>query len=189
LYGPSQPPSIKQILPLLNFTSQTPLTNFQNPNLNSPHQIIGLISVSLVLIQLTIGFIHHRIYIRTQQATPLSKIHRYAGSFVIFLGIGNGFVGFNFARNNHYEITYGLLVLIVGLTVAGALLMKQRRQRSKAAMTSTAAQNFNSAYAPGDIPLRDHAAPIAYGRPDQANYFAGQNQSQGFYGPQPGGRF
>jgi len=88
----------------------------------------------------------------------------------------NGFVGFNFADNKRYQIPYGLLILIVGLTLGGSLLLKQRRRRRKEAMTSSAANNFNSAYNPNmDIPLRDHAAPAPYG---PGAY--GQNQGQGW---------
>jgi hypothetical protein len=111
---------------------------------------------------------------------------------VVLTGLVNGFLGFNFAGNNRYQIVYGLLILIVGLSLGGLLLMKNRWQRKKEALGSAAAGNFNAAYQTNggtmDIPLRDHAQPPAYG--GQEAYGQGQGTWDGrFRGPPGGGRF
>jgi len=66
------------------------LSPLQSKSFNSAHQIIGLVVVMLVLAQMTLGFLHHRIYKRTQRTTPMVKVHRLAGPVVILVAIVNG---------------------------------------------------------------------------------------------------
>lgn len=68
------------------------LTDFQTKNFNSPHQIIGVIVIAGLIGQFVLGFLHHRVYAKTQAPTKLAPIHVWLGRFVIVLGIVNGFM-------------------------------------------------------------------------------------------------
>ena len=120
--------------------------------MNSAHQGVGLAVLILVIIQLTLGFVHHLKFKKSGSPTIMGKIHKFGGPGIIFLGIVNGATGFNFAGRQGYTIVYSLLVVIVGLGVGTVLFFKRRRQTRKEAMTSTAAQNFRE---PG-IPLDNY---------------------------------
>lgn len=56
------------------------------------HQIFGLIIVVMMIGQFVLGFMHHRIYKKTQAPTKLSPIHIWLGRLVIPAGIINGFL-------------------------------------------------------------------------------------------------
>lgn len=64
---------------------------------NSAHQIIGLLVLFAVLLQLTLGILHHRMWKRERRPTWLGKIHLYLGPAAILTGIINGGIGFDFA--------------------------------------------------------------------------------------------
>lgn len=113
---------------------------------------MGLAIASLVIIQLSIGFLHHRIYRKTGSPTILGKVHRIVGPAVILFGIVNGAIGFNFAGRHGYTIIYSLIVVIMIIGCLSIWLLKRRRQRKKEAMTSTAAQNFRQP----DVPLNTY---------------------------------
>ncbi|KAI1360390.1 hypothetical protein F5Y08DRAFT_317497 [Xylaria arbuscula] len=103
---------------------------------NTPHQIIGILVFIFVIAQLVLGFLHHRMYKKTQQPTKLAPIHVWLGRFVILLGIVNGFTGFPLALSPSYD--YALLgvvsfVLPVFLLILAAgkifrKLMKKAKQ-------------------------------------------------------------
>lgn len=61
-------------------------------NINSGHQIFGLIITAAVLVQIVLGFLHHRMYKKTKQPTKLAPIHVWLGRIVIPCGIINAFV-------------------------------------------------------------------------------------------------
>src|SRR2546423_5141966 len=122
-------------LRLLSHTSPPLLTPslLQNPHLNSPHQAIGLIVVFGVIIQFTIGVIHHTIYKRHQRPTLFGKVHRYVGPGVIVIGLINGILGFHFAGNNYAIIGYVIITTLMVVFVSTCLYLKKRRQVRKGA--------------------------------------------------------
>ncbi|KAI0535355.1 hypothetical protein GGR58DRAFT_479522 [Xylaria digitata] len=77
---------------------------------NTPHQIIGILVFIFVIAQLVLGFLHHRIYKKTQQPTKIAPIHVWLGRLVILLGIVNGFTGFPLALSPGYD--YALLGVV-----------------------------------------------------------------------------
>jgi uncharacterized membrane protein YfcA len=110
--------------------------------MNSAHQAIGLVVVAAVFAQYIMGWLHHRQYTRTATPSPFGKAHRFVGAAVIFIGIVNGALGFNFAGNNRAIIGYAVVVVLMVIFVTTLMFFKKRRTRRKNAMNSTAAQNF-----------------------------------------------
>jgi len=62
-----------------------------------------------------------------------------------------------------------VIVILVGLLMTGAILLKNRRQRRKNVYSTPAAQNFQEGYESqqygSDIPLRNTGDPPAYAPP------------------------
>ncbi|KAI3332886.1 hypothetical protein F4824DRAFT_474025 [Ustulina deusta] len=102
---------------------------------NTPHQIIGILVFVFVIAQLALGYLHHRIYKKTQQPTKMAPIHVWLGRLVILLGIVNGFTGFPLALSPGYDFALlGVVsfVLPVFLLILGAgKLFKKVMQKSK----------------------------------------------------------
>ncbi|KAK5010594.1 hypothetical protein LTR28_008854 [Elasticomyces elasticus] len=109
----------------------------RSKNYNSAHQILGIILVVAVIIQLSLGFFHHRYYKKHARPTLMGRIHRYLGPAVLFFGIVNGGTGLDFAGNatGGYIAAYVVVVVVVTLLVGGAIFMKMRQQRRKKAST------------------------------------------------------
>lgn len=61
-------------------------------NFNSAHQILGLMVILLMIGQFVLGFMHHRMYKKTQAPTKLAPIHVWLGRIVIPAGIVDGFL-------------------------------------------------------------------------------------------------
>ena len=61
-------------------------------NFNSVHQILGLVVIVLMIGQFVFGFMHHRMYKKTQAPTKLAPIHVWLGRIVIPAGIVDGFL-------------------------------------------------------------------------------------------------
>jgi hypothetical protein len=61
-------------------------------NFNSAHQIFGLVIIVLMIGQFVLGFMHHRMYKKTQAPTKLSPVHLWLGRIVIPAGIADGFL-------------------------------------------------------------------------------------------------
>lgn len=74
----------------------------KSKNFNSAHQIIGILLLLALFTQLGLGVTHHRIYKKEQRKTTMGKVHLYLGPAIIFFGLVNGFVGFNFG-GMHYQ--------------------------------------------------------------------------------------
>jgi len=100
-------------------------------NVNSAHQIIGLVVVLFVIVQWMLGFFHHRSYARNKRPTLMGKIHRYAGPLILLVGIMNGFLGFDFSNANRLNIPYAIIVVIVLAAVGTMLFLKRRRKRKQ----------------------------------------------------------
>ncbi|KAH8882021.1 CBD9-like protein, partial [Thozetella sp. PMI_491] len=79
---------------------------------NTPHQILGLIVFLLVVTQFVIGYIHHRIFKRTQQTTKLAPVHVQLGRVAIPLGILVAFTGFPLALAPQSDITLAVVVIM-----------------------------------------------------------------------------
>lgn len=58
----------------------------------SAHQVLGIIVIILMIGQSVLGFLHHRMYQKTQAPTKLAPIHVWLGRVVIAGGVVNGFL-------------------------------------------------------------------------------------------------
>ncbi|KAL1865689.1 hypothetical protein Daus18300_007065 [Diaporthe australafricana] len=59
---------------------------------NTAHQVIGIIVFIFILVQFTLGVLHHRVFKKTQKTTKFAPIHVWLGRAVIILGTVNGFL-------------------------------------------------------------------------------------------------
>ena len=102
-------------------------------NFDSTHQIIGIVAYLLLLAQFTTGFLHHRIYLKTQQPTWLIKPHKFGlGGVVLGLGIANCGIGFRFAQQGYYNMIFVPIVIGIVLLFIGVALFKRMRAKRKA---------------------------------------------------------
>jgi CDP-diglyceride synthetase len=135
----------------------------QSKDFNSAHQIIGLIVILFVLVQFSLGMLHHRLYKRSQQPTTFGRIHRYIGFPVLLFGAIDGFLGFDLADEDHANIWYGVIVGVMLLALAVALFWARRRRKGKAAALERDNASGRDSYdqfqrlggAGGNIPLRN----------------------------------
>lgn len=74
----------------------------RSKHFNSAHQIIGILMLLAFFAQLGLGAYHHRIFKREQRKTIFGKIHLYLGPAIIFLGVINGFLGFDLAGSSSH---------------------------------------------------------------------------------------
>jgi Eukaryotic cytochrome b561 len=133
------------------------IKNQKHPKLNSVHQGLGMAVVLLVLIQPTLGFLHHRSYKQSASPTILSKIHRaYLGPAVILLGIINGAVGLDFASNKEKLPAYFGFVIFIAIITALAQWVARRKKMRSNAVNSVAASNFREGAVYGDVPLQSY---------------------------------
>ncbi|KAE8448065.1 hypothetical protein EG329_009830 [Mollisiaceae sp. DMI_Dod_QoI] len=112
---------------------------------NSAHQIFGLIIIVAMVGQFVLGYMHHRIYKRTQATTKLAPIHVWLGRVVIPAGIANGFLGFPLALNSKFNWALLALVLLVIIVCAPFAFWRYKRNANKAA-TAAAVGGYGGGY-------------------------------------------
>ena len=124
--------------------------------------------------------VHHQLFKKYKQPTQMIKIHRVAGPTLILLAYVNGGLGFNLAQNNAAIIAEVVVIMLMVVFVWGCLYLKMRRQRSKDALRTPAAQNFRQGmYEEGELDAQG-------GTPVPMQSFAGQQSHAGqSHGPPP----
>ncbi|KAI1814439.1 iron reductase domain protein [Poronia punctata] len=86
----------------------------RSKNFNTAHQILGIFIFIFAIAQLTLGFLHHRIFKKTQQTTKFAPIHVWLGRIIIPLGVANGFTGFPLALSPYYNyILLGVILFVI----------------------------------------------------------------------------
>jgi hypothetical protein len=58
----------------------------QSKGFNTAHQLIGLIVTLLMVVQLGLGYAHHRIYKQTLKTTKIAPVHVWLGRILIIVG-------------------------------------------------------------------------------------------------------
>lgn len=81
--------------------------------------------------QFVLGFMHHRIYKRTQAPTALAPYHVWLGRVVIPAGIINGFLGFPLALNSKYNWALLALTLLMIIVFGPVWFWRWRRDARK----------------------------------------------------------
>lgn len=112
---------------------------------NSAHQLFGIVIIVAMIGQFILGFMHHRIYKKTQAPTKLAPIHVWLGRVVIPAGIANGFLGFPLALNSKYNWALLTLILFVIIVIAPFAFWRFKRNSNKAA-TAAAAEGYGGGY-------------------------------------------
>lgn len=133
-----------------------------SPSLASPHQIMGIITLLLALAAWSLGLVAHLLYKKRKAPSPLMTVHRIIGPIVVVLGFITACLGFSFAGLPRAIIPWVIWNIVVVALTAGLLFFFRRRRVRRAAMNSTAAQNFRGGNAE-NVPLGDmrhkHAQP------------------------------
>jgi len=107
-------------------------TYTKSSSFNSAHQIIGILIILALVLQVALGWYHHRAYKRTQKSTRFGLVHRYFGQIVILVGIVDGALGLALADNSKAIAAYvAVSVVIVALTAAWVLFKRWRAYRDK----------------------------------------------------------
>ena len=97
---------------------------------NSAHQIIGILVIVALIVQVGLGWYHHRVYKLTQKKTLYGSIHRYFGQIVIVLAIANGSIGLELTNNGKYIVAYVVpAIVILAITVAWVWVKNWRSAR------------------------------------------------------------
>lgn len=149
---------------------------------NSAHQVIGILLFIFVIAQFALGFMHHRVYKKTQQPTKLAPVHVWMGRVIIPVGVMNAFLGFKLAQSPQYNyVLAGLVVflfpvMILILFTKRFISKRWSRQQAKdggqgqggynmepwqpASTHASAQQPQNMAQAPDQYGLGQHGAPV-----------------------------
>lgn len=108
------------------------LTPTKSRHFNSAHQGLGLLIVAALLIQLSLGLMHHAFYMKTKTPTVFGKIHFFLGPAIMVLGLINAGIGFNFAGRPGLNLPYGIIAAVLSVVffaILGCLACyKQRRK-------------------------------------------------------------
>ena len=102
-------------------------------NFRSPHQLIGLVVVSGIIVQWIGGMMHHRYFVRNQrpwmEGMPIN-IHKMAlGYILIAAGLVNAAIGWDFALVHKVNYVYIPVAGGMILLATAALLLKPVIQR------------------------------------------------------------
>ncbi|KAI3322332.1 iron reductase domain protein [Xylariaceae sp. AK1471] len=107
---------------------------------NTAHQIIGIFVFIFAIAQFALGYLHHRIYKKTQQTTKMAPIHVWLGRVIIPLGIANGFTGFPLALSPGYDFA---LLGVVAFVLPAFLLILLVKKVFKKFMQKTKQTELN----------------------------------------------
>ncbi|RYP09894.1 hypothetical protein DL764_001028 [Monosporascus ibericus] len=99
------------------------------------NRVIGILVLVFVVVQFALGFMHHRVYKKTQQTTKMAPIHVWLGRLAIILGVANGFTGFTLAgspKNNYVLMGIVLFVFpVIVLVLVTKRLLKKKYGKNK----------------------------------------------------------
>ncbi|TVY47931.1 hypothetical protein LOCC1_G001634 [Lachnellula occidentalis] len=136
---------------------------------NSAHQILGLMVMVLMIGQFVLGFMHHRMYTKTQAPTKFAPIHVWLGRVVIAAGIVNGFLGFPLALNPKYNWALLALVLLVIIFIGPLAFWRYKRNvqkaKTEAAVGPAGYQNQPWMNTQSDLHLHPMNPPPVYQNP------------------------
>ncbi|KAG9235060.1 hypothetical protein BJ875DRAFT_460036 [Amylocarpus encephaloides] len=99
---------------------------------NTAHQIIGLLVIIMMVGQFVLGFLHHRMFVKTKAPTKLAPIHIWLGRVVILAGTVNAFIGFPLALNARFDLFLLGIVLFMVILSGPLIFWRWRRNIQKA---------------------------------------------------------
>ncbi|KAI0108240.1 putative iron reductase domain protein [Daldinia grandis] len=101
----------------------------RSKKVNTAHQVIGILIFIFIFAQFALGFLHHRNFKKTQQATKMAPIHVWMGRVIIVMGVVNAFLGFPLAQASQYNYVLAGLVLFLFPAMILVLVMKKYIQK------------------------------------------------------------
>ncbi|KIM84247.1 hypothetical protein PILCRDRAFT_404853 [Piloderma croceum F 1598] len=102
----------------------------KSKSFQSAHQITGLVISSLLLLQWTLGYIHHKQYPQRHRRTWITYTHLILGPSLLLTALINGFLGFKFAdASNRTVIFYVIVVGVNMILVGGVMVCKLKRKK------------------------------------------------------------
>ena len=117
------------------------------------HPVIGLVVISLLVLQPFLGLIHHFKYRKTHRRTFWAIAHVWYGRALLLLGAINGGLGLQLSANTTSgEIAYGVIagvVFLIYVSVVGFSAFKSRKERmgetgEKATSETSPGQSVNA---------------------------------------------
>ena len=94
------------------------------------HPIIGIILITLLLIQPILSLTHHRIYRRDKRRTKWALSHVWLGRSLLTLGVINGGLGLQLSENTRGgKIAYGVVAAIIFLLYVAVVVFSDKRGR------------------------------------------------------------
>ncbi|KAL6793569.1 hypothetical protein GGI42DRAFT_144950 [Trichoderma sp. SZMC 28013] len=122
----------------------------------SPHQIAGVVIVSLLLLQAVLGWRHHVDFIRIFRRTWISYAHIALGFVILVSGWANvisGLVLYGFSKSG--IVMLALLILLEAAGVGAWSFLARRRSMSKGMIHKETPESSAAYFALEDIPESD----------------------------------
>lgn len=137
----------------------------QKPQLNNAHPIIGIVVISLIILQPVLGVVHHNYFKRTSKRTFWATVHVWLGRALILLGIINGGLGLQLSDNTTAgEIAYGVIAGVVFLIYIAVIVVMGRKKNSNGFATGFGRRNRG-----GEKNLSTDGSPSPLGSRDEIN--------------------
>ncbi|KAJ4146859.1 hypothetical protein LMH87_001418 [Akanthomyces muscarius] len=112
---------------------------------NEPHVQLGTIVCAMMLVQVALGWMHHRNYVKYQRRSWVSYCHIWYGRALIIVGIINGGIGFRVSRAPMAQIVAYSVVAAVVFALYGAVatyrLVKPRENQMVLSSSSSVCLN------------------------------------------------
>jgi len=112
---------------------------------SSGHQIIGLVVSALLLLQWTLGYIHHKQYPQKKRRTWITHTHLILGPILLLTGVSNGALGFMFADMAENIFWFAIVVGIMACIVVVMMVLK-KRQKKLAQRANLVPQHYEEGY-------------------------------------------
>ncbi|EHK45100.1 uncharacterized protein TrAtP1_003322 [Trichoderma atroviride] len=125
------------------------LTSFnyrRSRGFHSLHQILGFITIFLMLNQVVLGVLHHLKWRKTQQATRFGKIHVWNGRIVMIFGAANGYIGFGYALDRKYALVVLGIVFLLVLCFLGYIIWAAKRNMPRRQQGPSGFEGLNHSY-------------------------------------------
>ncbi|KAH8909415.1 CBD9-like protein [Coniochaeta sp. PMI_546] len=97
----------------------------RSKSFNTAHQVVGLLVTILMVVQFVLGFIHHRMYKQTLQATKFAPVHVWLGRILIIASAVVAFLGFPLALTKNGDIILAVVVALVTAVLTCLILWKR----------------------------------------------------------------
>ncbi|PWI66157.1 hypothetical protein PCL_05375 [Purpureocillium lilacinum] len=99
--------------------------------LREPHVLLGLVILCGILLQNTLGWLHHRAYVNDAKNAFVTSAHILVGRFIIILGSANALLGLILARARPTTLVFLSTVFAVDVVVVSCIWLATRKRRDE----------------------------------------------------------